>query len=526
MKSGIRLGAYILYLVGLSLAVPARSAPTVEDACTRLNANNTIVRSATIETAAQEAGSVCVVRGEIISSPSSTIHFRLDLPEPSRWNTKLLMVGGGGFDGIVPTEGPQIMSFSKLLGADDAQVAGFARVSSDSGHQGRGKAPFADFSWVAGNPVAVRNHAYEANHAVLVSALDLSSQFYGKATTRRYIAGVSNGGRAGLVAIQHYPYDYDGVLSLEPAISQEGFAANLGPEMLQHIFSAPDHWLNAAQVALYERGELAACDRLDGLEDGILGDAVACKYDGANLLCQPGQSPSEPCLTSGQLESIRRIHADKKVPVTLADGWIGYAGFGRGGEGSDWVYFLFGPSFAARQAADYGLADNIVRWGITGDPNASVMTQDPTQWAPQFRALSDEIDATNPDLSAFYAHGGKLIVWHGVSDACVSYRQTARYLDTVKSKLGDQASRNFIRFYISPATGHMMAGAGSSTAPLLSTLEAWVEQGRAPQPLVSTLAPGSAKPGSTRPLCEYPLFPRYRGRGDPTKAASFVCSES
>ena len=200
------------------------------------------------------------------TGPSSTIHFRLDLPEPARWNTKLLMFGGGGFDGIVPTEHPQFLPFSKLLGTDGAQIAGFARVSSDSGHQGRGKAPFADFSWVAGNPVAMRNHAYEANHAVLVSALDLSSQFYGKAPTRRYIAGVSNGGRAGLIAIQHYPYDYD------------------------------------------------------------------------------------------------------------------------------------------------------------------------------------------------------------------------------------QATRSFMRFYISAATGHLMAGAGSSTEPLLSTLESWVEQGRAPQPLVSTLAPDSVKP--------------------------------
>ena len=349
MKRRMGFGAYILCLVGMWLAVPALSAATVEDACTRLNANNAIVRSATIEAGAQEAGEVCVVRGEIISSPSSTIHFRLDLPEPARWNTKLLMFGGGGFDGIVPTEHPQFLPFSKLLGADGDQVAGFARVSSDSGHQGRGKAPFADFSWVAGNPVAIRNHAYEANHAVLASALDLSSQFYGKAPTRRYIAGVSNGGRAGLVAIQHYPYDYDGVLSLEPAISQEGFAANLGPQMLQHIFSAPDHWLSAAQIALYEQGELAACDRLDGLEDGILGNVIACKYDGANLLCQPGQPPSDSCLTSGQLESVRRIHADKKVPVTLANDWIGYAGYGRGGEGSDWVFFLFGPSFDVLQ---------------------------------------------------------------------------------------------------------------------------------------------------------------------------------
>jgi hypothetical protein len=512
----------------LLLVAPAQGADAVEQACARLGANDAIVRSAQMgaEAVVKEPGNVCVVRGEITTSATSIIHFRLDMPAPSRWNTKLMMVGGAGFDGVVPTESPEGLWFAKLLGPDAAQFAGFALVSSDSGHQGRGMSPIADFSWVARNPTALRNHAYEANHSVLMAASALVLQFYGKEATRRYIAGGSNGGRAGLVAIQHYPYDYDGALSLEPAISQEGFAANLGPEMLQHIFASPQNWMDTAQIALYEKGELAACDALDGLRDGILSNPSACNYDGTNLLCRSAVRPSESCLTPGQLESIRRIHEDKKVSVTLADEWVGYMGFGRGGESSDWATYLFGPSFAARLAADYVLADNIVKWGITGDPNATVMTLDPAKWASQYRALSDEIDATNPDLSAFYAHGGKLIVWYGDSDACVSYRQTARYLDSVRSKLGDQATRKFLRFYTSPATGHSMAGAGESTEPLLSALEAWVEEDRAPQQPISTLAAKSAKPGATRPLCEYPQYPRYSGHGDPARAESFTCSGS
>jgi hypothetical protein len=126
-------------------------------------------------------------------------------------------------------------------------------------------------------------------------------------------------------------------------------------------------------------------------------------------------------------------------------------------------------------------------------------------------------------LTPFLEHGGKLIVWYGVSDACVSYRQTARYLDTVKAKLGEDKVRQFLRFYISPATGHSMAGAGASTEPLLTSLENWVEKGQAPGKLVSTLSQESAKPGATRPLCEYPLFPKYKGKGDPQAAASFEC---
>ena len=377
----------------------AAFAPTLAD-------GDASVTGVTFETTQDVRGSVCVVRGKIASAPTSTIHFRVDLPAAALWNTKLLTVGGGGFDGVVPTESPAGLWLDALLGSDAERVGAYALVSSDSGHQGRGQMPIGDFSWAANNPAAIRNHAYEANHRALMAATDLVKQFYGKTPSRRYIVGGSNGGRAGLVAIQRYPEDYDGVLALEPAISQEGFAANLVPELLQHIFSSPDNWMNEAEIRLFEQAELAACDALDGLADGILGNVRACHYDGQPLRCNPDERGSDACLTEGQLESVRRILADKKTPVTLADGVVGYPGYGRGAQSQDWVTFIFGPSFAARTAADYMLADNIVKHGITNDPNASVMTHDPTKWAAQYLALSNEIDATDPDLSAFHRRGG------------------------------------------------------------------------------------------------------------------------
>jgi hypothetical protein len=30
---------------------------------------------------------------------------------------------------------------------------------------------------------------------------------------------------------------------------------------------------------------------------------------------------------------------------------------------------------------------------------------------------------------------------------------------------------------------------------------------------------------SSRPMCRYPLYPRYNGQGDPNGAASFTCAE-
>ncbi|OPH11625.1 tannase/feruloyl esterase family alpha/beta hydrolase, partial [Azospirillum brasilense] len=107
---------------------------------------------------------------------------------------------------------------------------------------------------------------------------------YGQRPVRRYHLGHSNGGRSALAAAQKYPRDYDGVIAMEPAISQQAHQVNLGPTVLRHIFSRPENWLNAEKIALYARAETAACDALDGLRDGIIGNVRACDYVPTELL--------------------------------------------------------------------------------------------------------------------------------------------------------------------------------------------------------------------------------------------------
>ena len=45
--------------------------------------------------------------------------------------------------------------------------------------------------------------------------------------------------------------------------------------MLRHIFKSRDHWMSPAKIALYAKAEVAACDGLDGLKDGIIGNIEA-----------------------------------------------------------------------------------------------------------------------------------------------------------------------------------------------------------------------------------------------------------
>ncbi|ABM32167.1 tannase/feruloyl esterase family alpha/beta hydrolase [Paracidovorax citrulli] len=455
---------------------------------------------------------VCIVRGQIVSSPESTIRWAVELPEPAAWNRKTLTIGGGGFDGFIPTDDP----WYQLLAGPSAHA--YVKISSDSGHPSRG------FGW-ASSDVALRNHAYDANHFVLGVGTAIATDFYGQRPVRRYHLGHSNGGRSALAAAQKYPRDYDGVIAMEPAISQQAHQVNLGPTVLRHIFSRPENWLNAEKIALYARAETAACDALDGLRDGIIGNVRACDYVPTELLCKGADNNG--CLTAGQIESIRLIHSAHDIPVTLSRGERGYPGYGRGGSAtSDWKDYIFGSGFQARDSFNFMAAQEGARVA-EGNPQRSLLDHDPTQFPSQYLRLADMMDTTDPDLSAFAARGGKLLIWYGMADTCVSVYRTAAYFDTVRDRLGDDRVRGFARLFTTPSVGHNLDGPGGDprSIDLLGALDAWVERDAAPRNLVTTrFAADGTTPVLQRPVCEYPRFPRYNGTGDPSRADSFTCS--
>ncbi|WP_426306178.1 tannase/feruloyl esterase family alpha/beta hydrolase [Acidovorax facilis] len=455
---------------------------------------------------------VCIVRGQIVSSPGSTIQWAVELPTMAQWNGKTLTIGGGGLDGFIPTDDPW---YQQLVGPS---ANPYVKISSDSGHQSRG------FEW-AKDDVALRNHAFDANHFVLEVGTAIATEFYGKRPVRRYHMGHSNGGRSGLISTQKYPQDYDGVVAMEPAISQQAHQVNLGPNVIQHIFKNRDNWLSPAKVALYAKAETAACDGLDGLKDGIIGNVEACNYVPTDLLCKGADS--DTCLTAGQIETIRRIYSDHKTPVTLSRGAVGYPRFGRGGAAtSDWESYMFGPSFEARESFNHMAVTEAARV-VEGNPTADILRHDPTQYAAQYLRLAQMIDGTDPDISAFADKGGKLLIWYGLSDTCVSLYRTAEYLDSVKQRLGASKVQGFARMLTSPSVGHNLDGPGTDplSMDLLAALDAWVEKGNAPDKLVATqFAPGTRTPTAQRPVCEFPKFPRYNGTGDASRAESFTCS--
>jgi feruloyl esterase len=336
---------------------------------------------------------------------------------------------------------------------------------------------------------------------------------------------------------QRFPADYDGIFSRAPVINWVALMVNF---IRIGTVQSGGGWLAPKQVKLVNDAVLAACDQLDGLADGIVSNVDACRraFDSAKLACGTGRDLGKDaaCLSEAQLTAVSTLHSPLELNVDLANGVRSYPGFGFGGEGAagtgpvggliSWQTGTAPPSLppgpASSRAWLYG--SGMVQYFIARDAKYDPTGFDPARFADRLRALSALMDSTNPDLSAFAARGGKLIISEHMADYAQSPYAGIDYYKSVVGKMGQPAADGFLRLYTTPGADHMGSGAPTSI-DMLGVLVDWVEQGKTPGDLVQLeLAP---KPPfavvRARPTCRYPAYPHFRGSGDPATAESFEC---
>jgi Tannase and feruloyl esterase len=461
------------------------------------------IRSAEMVAAAGDNPDLCRVSGTI----ETALNFELRLPRG--WTQKVLFIGGGGYDGVIPV--PDI----------DILRKGYATIATDSGHTGS----VLDAAWALDDPEAVQNFADRAWHTVLVAAREIITAHYAAPIRRTYFQGGSSGGREALIMAQRWPDDCDGVIARAPALNF--VAVQLSANRLaKHVYATPGGYLPAATTEALGRAVLTACDELDGLADGMVSDVEGCRFDAGVLRCTG--PPSDQCLTAAQLETVRAAHSAFPLPVSLANGVTEYPRYPVGGEESStgWPLWITGFSPNPPSSFLFILSDGFIRFFVTGNPDFDSLAFAPEDYASTLSSLSTLLDATDPDLSRFAARGGKVILWHGWSDYALSAYSTVAYYERVVSAAGGRsAADEFVRFYASPGVDHLNNGAGAPIFDLLGALDAWVEDGAAPDDLVAyKVLPGSDTPVPFRPLCRYPTYARYSGSGDPNRATSFTCA--
>lgn len=445
----------------------------------------------------QTAKPFCRVEGTIAPS----IRFELWLPLAENWNGMLQGLGNGGMAGFI--------SYAPLAAS---LQAGYAAVTTDLGHQGGG----IDGSFAIGNPQAVIDWGHRATHEMTVKAKQIVAAHYGRAQERAYFTGCSGGGRQALMQAQRYPDDYDGVLAGNPTADFTHLTT--GGRLWVMQATQGEGYIPAAKVATIANAVVAACDAIDGVKDGVLEDPRQCTFDPASIQCRAGDA--DTCLTASQVAALKRIYAGAKN----SSGEQIFPGYSPGGElgPGGWTGYITGTG--PGKGSQLAYAAGYLRGLVFENPEYDALSFDWDRDVPVMDAkLAAIINATNPDLAAFKARGGKLIQYHGWSDPGVAPMSSVNYYESVLRKMGGAAAvRDFYRLFMVPGMQHCAGGPGPDKFDGLAALRQWVEQGKAPDRMVAAhLQDGRID--RTRPLCPYPQKAKWNGSRSSDEAASFTC---
>jgi len=459
----------------------------------------------------------CRVQGVIAPSADSHIEFEVWLPA-SGWNGKYLGVGNGGFAGSINYTGLAAVGH------------GYVVSSTDTGHKGTA----IDGEWALGHFDKIVDFGNRAIHETAGTSKAVVQALYGENPQHSYFSGCSNGGRQALVEAQRYPADYDGILAGAPANDIThliaGFAWNE-----QALASGPGAYIPAKKMQALEAATVAACDALDGVKDGVIDDPTRCRFDPSVLACKGADS--DTCLTDPQIAALKKIYAGPKN----SKGEQLFPGDQPGGEGGlgGWGTWITGLSQgkSLQSAFAQGFFADMAFQNASWDFRSFNFDRD-------FRTADDKMapvmNGTNPDLKPFKNRGGKLIIYHGWSDAAISPVNAVNYYRSVAAKLGQRHTGDFVQLYMVPGMQHCYGGPGpndfgvnpaASADPqhsISTALERWVESGVAPDKIIAAKHKVDANPASevvrTRPLCPYPQVARYKGSGSTDEAANFSCA--
>lgn len=486
---------FLILLAALAAAQAATAAGLPCESLAGRSIGGATLTAAVPVAATPTLAAYCKVNGTI--APQLNFELRL----PVAWNHKLHYGGGGGYNGAIPAV------------VAPALNAGYAQVSSDSGHQGN----VLDASFALNDPYAAQLFGSLSVPTVMGAATEIVRQHYARPIRRAYFEGCSNGGREALMNVQRYPTLFDGVIARAPAYDWVGImgAFNRNAKAL----AAPGGALTPGKIATLAGAVLAACDGLDGLADGVVSNVQACTVDPAALRCSGGGEGGDACLSDAQLAVV----TSWTQPASFAGGTYTYPGWpltGNEGVPGGWSPWLVGaPSL------QFAFSDTTVKNYLARDPAVDSLTYDYEIDVNALFNLAALNDATNADIRPFVSAGGKLILWHGTNDAALSVRATTEYYQAVSSALGGAATEGAVRYYVAPGVNHCAGGPGADQADLLTALDRWVTLRVPPRTLTAArVDPSTGQTAQTRPLCRYPAYPQYRGSGDPNDAASFRCA--
>lgn len=466
-------------------------------------------------------------------------HMRL----PLDWNGGLFFQGGGGLNGQVgDAMGPTGYGTPALM-------RGYAVVSHDSGHDAKtnsnpergGEAAFGfDFQ-------ARKNYAHASIETTHQAASAVINALYDQRHEHAYFFGCSKGGQEGMIAAQRYPELFDGIAVIAPGISlpkaaiaqawdTQAFAAlmeqDAGVSELAKTFSG-------AHLSVASDAIIAACDQLDGLRDGMIHNFPACTVGRVYPELQARQcadDASSDCLSAEQIVALltsfsgarnsqgEALYTSFPLDVGLTD--FGWRLWKLGNEQIPPLNVILGmPALASvfttpPREVGTNANDLLARqlaYDFDREPAGIFATN---ERFPQ--SAWKLMDATSPDLDAFKARDGKLIVVHGVSDPVFSINDSIQWWEQVNARY-EGAANDFVRLFPVPGMGHCQGGPATDQFDAFSALLDWAEHDQTPDTIAATAGPSTPWPDRERMLCAYPNLLHFQASNDSSGNGTFVC---
>ncbi|KAI1342214.1 tannase and feruloyl esterase [Xylariaceae sp. FL0016] len=470
--------------------------------------------------------------------------FGLMLPDASSWNGSFLTVGNNAFSG-------GITWVDMSAGVNQ----GLATMSTDTGHNSSSL-----LTWAKNNETAQRDWGFAAMAGAVPIAKNLTTAYYGTANDgngdikHSYYAGCSTGGRQGMVHIQRYPDYFDGVLIGAPAFDQVHllpwiYKLGLDNQGEGRIDPTTDFGLWTSMLVKARN----FCDKKDNVTDNIVSRPDLCKMSSLNDTLQCQNDGDGDCYTPAQIGVLQKLYSD-----TLDDGTVVYTAPEVDSEWNLFTgYVAASPDFAS------SWSDNFLDYTPNGtyeslkEMISQAVAKNPGQ------ATADD-----PDLSAFAARGGKLILYQGLADGVVPPRRTENYWNAMVGQMGSVdswasyfevpgmqhcwlsdtittntgATRNTAPWMFGgsghaaiaaqsyPKLSGTLFGHGNPSTDALAAIQAWVEDGTKPNLTATATDNGTRDKWRQRPLCPYPLVAVLKSGAanqepDMNEAANWTCAE-
>jgi feruloyl esterase len=429
----------------------------------------------------------CRVTMLLKPTADSNINVELWLPT-ANWNGKFLAVGNGGWAGSIQGYGEM----------QEALRRGYATAGTDTGHS---SADGPNGLFALGHEEKIVDFAYRAVHDMTVKSKRLIAALYAEPLDYSYFKGCSTGGRQAVMAAQRYPGDFDGIIAGALAnrhIHQHTAGVYRGMQLARH----PERAISEAKAKLINDAVLKQCDVLG---EGFLNNPRQCGFDFASLACAAGGSGAT-CLSPDELSTVQTYFGGTKN----SKGELIFSGQ---------AYGVPLPTLASpSDPASSGAFDSIRILGFQ-DAHYDWRKFDLDRDLPLIDAATGHVDAVNPDLRAFEAHGGKLLLYAGWRDNTITPENTVLYYETVLQEMG-AAQDDWMRLFLVPGMQHCRGGPGPNTFDSISVLEQWREHDVAPSQILGT----NPQSGLARPLCAYPQYSKYDGSGDLNDASNWSCA--